>query len=654
MCGICGIWYEREIDAGVLRRMADTLQHRGPDSEGHLIAPPVGFASRRLSIIDVPSGQQPISNEDGTVHVVFNGEIYNYRRIRKELLQRGHRFATSTDTEVLVHLYEEEGVRCVNRLRGMFAFAIWDSRERQLFVARDHLGQKPLYYYWHNGCFLFASEIKALLTHPSVSANLDLKGLDQYLSLRCVPDHRTLFSGIHKLPAAHYLVLNDGRLRVEKYWDLHYEPKVKADERDLVDQLRELLEETIQSHLVSDVPVGAFLSGGIDSSVVVAVMTKALEGPVTTFSVGAPDESFNELPYARVLAEHCRTDHHEALVGPGVLVSLPRMIQHMEEPVDPFAFGVYHAAGLAQGHVKVLLGGDGGDEMFAGYDRYLGNQLVDMYCFLPRVFRRQLLEPLFERLPDTFRYNNRVQKLRWLAAMSRFEGGDRYVESAGFLRFTHERKQELYTRRMWREVNGSDAADSLLQYYNGPNAVGVIDRMLYADVKTRLPDHLLMVADRMTMAHGIEGRSPFVDQAFAEFAARLPAEFKIRRRRLKYLLRRAAEELIPISLVHRRKQGFSFPLAIWFKSRLATKVASVFEQSRLVAAGYFRQEALMRLIDEHTRSRVDHNYRLWLLLNLELWYRHFIEGEPIESLSEVCSFSSIEKPKITVASLVSS
>jgi len=632
MCGICGVWQTQPVDRSTLESMTGVMRHRGPDDEGYYLNKGVGLGSVRLSIIDLNTGKQPIANEDETVWIVFNGEIYNYPELRRELSARGHRFRTCSDTEVIVHLYEQYGTDCVKRLRGMFAFALWDDRAQRLLLARDPLGQKPVYYLDGGDRFVFASEIKALLEDPRVSPALDVHAMHDYISVRCVPGDRTLFAGIRKLEAGEYLTVENHHVSVERYWDLRYLPKLEGRERDLVAELRTRLLETVQCHMLSDVPLGAFLSGGIDSSLVTAMMSTLSPQPISTFSIGVQEADFNELPYARLVAEQYRTAHHEAIVDPHLVADLPEMLWHIEEPVDPFAFGVYAVSKLARGHVKVVIGGDGGDEMFAGYDRYVGNQLVDWYCLIPAPLRRGLIEPAIGLLPDSFSYNNRVQKLRWMLAMSRNADGQRYADSCMFLRFTHPHKEALYSESLWRELGPYDSSSHLLRHFNADNASDMIDRMLYTDVKTRLPDHLLMVGDRMTMAHSIEGRSPFVDQELVEFVARLPTSYKIHGRRLKYIQREVAREFLPETLVTRPKRGFGFPLAYWFRHELRGLMTSIVQDSSLVAAGYFRREAMQALLAEHLSGHVDHNYRLWLLLNLELWQRTFVERQSREDL----------------------
>lgn len=612
--------------------MADALQHRGPDDEGYYLGEQIGLANRRLSIIDLDAGRQPIANEDETIWIVYNGEIYNYPALRRHLRDRGHRFRTQTDTEVLVHLYEEYGLQFVEQLRGMFAFALWDEPARRLVLARDPLGQKPLYYAHSETVFTFASEIKALLRVSEQAPRPNFRAIHNYISLRYVPEADTLFAGINKLPAGHLLVLDDQELSVRPYWRLQYTPKQAGSAEEIATRLRDLLLETVECHMLSDVPIGAFLSGGLDSSLVAAMMSRISDTPIRTFSIGVREQDFNELPYARMVAERYGTDHHEFIVEPNLVATLPQMIWHMEEPVDPFAFGVYSVARLASEHVKVVLGGDGGDEIFAGYDRYLGNQLVDLYRLVPAPLRRYGIEPLVERLPDNYRYNNVVQKLRWLTAMSHTADGQRYAHSACYLRFDRDHKHMLYRDALWRELGPLDSTQHLIRFYEADNARHQIDKMLYTDVKTRLAEHLLMIVDRMTMAHSIEGRSPYVDRQVVEFVASIPADLKLRGRTLKYIQRPVAAEFLPAELVQRPKRGFGFPLAYWFQNELSDFMITMFRQARLATEGYFRPDAMQSLLEEHVRGDVDHNYRLWLLLNLELWYRLFIEGTSVEAL----------------------
>lgn len=637
MCGICGTYDAHGVDVAALETMAEAIRHRGPDDDGFYFNDDsvVGLASRRLSIIDLSTGKQPISNEDGCIWIVFNGEIYNYPALRDLLLERGHQFKTQTDTEVIVHLYEEFGIDCATKLDGMFTFAIWDETRDRLMLARDPLGQKHLYYTFKDGVFAFASEIKALLTDPSYRPQMNLRAVHNLISLRCVPDTDTLFEGIDKLPAGHILLLEHGEMHTMRYFDVQYQPKVTGSDADIIAQLHDLLLKTVESHMLSDVPIGAFLSGGIDSSLVAAMMSTLADKPINTFSIGVKEDDFNELPYARMVVERYGTQHYEHIVEPDLVGLLPEMLWYMEEPVDPFAFGVFSVAKLASQHVKVALGGDGGDEMFAGYDRYFGNQLTDLYCLLPAPMREHLIEPVIRRLPDNFSYNNRVQKLRWLVAMSKTDPAQRYAHSASFLRFSHEHKQVLYSDSLWESLAEYNPLDYLLSFYHADNAQEAVDKMLHTDVKSRLSDHLLVVNDRMTMAHSLEGRSPYLGVELTNFVTRIPTHLKLNGRKLKYILREVSKRYLPDTLVTRPKQGFSFPLAYWFRNELRTTAENLFAQSHLVEAGYFRREAMFQFLNEHVSGQIDHNYRLWILVNLELWYRLFIEGTPQHDLEDV-------------------
>jgi len=634
MCGICGRWCENGVAFETLQLMANEIRHRGPDEDGYYVDAQIGLASRRLSIIDVDNGRQPLTNEDKTIWLVFNGEIYNFRSLREILIDRGHTFVTRTDSEVIIHLYEEYGDDFVTHLRGMFALAIWDQPRQRLVLVRDHIGQKQLYYRFRHGTFSFASEVKALLVVDPFRPRMNRWSMHHLISIRCIPEDETLFEGILKLPAAHMLVFENQTIAVRRYWDLQYDQKTPGSSHDLVRGLRDLLMETVQCHMESDVAIGSLLSGGIDSSLITAMLSTLSKSRIKTFTVGVRAPDFDETPWARMVAEKYDTEHHELMVEPNVVATLPDMVWHMEEPVDPFAFGVYSVAQLASKYVKVLLGGDGGDEMFAGYDRYLGNGLVDLFRLIPPVMRHRVVEPIISRLPDNFSYNNRVQKLRWLTAMSDCPTGERYAASARYLRFRPEHMEQLYSSSLFHQLGGSNPNAALTHFFNAENASVALDKMLFTDVKTRLAEHLLVVVDRMTMAHSVEARSPYVDHHVAEYVARLPASLKLKGSRLKYALREVAKEFLPAALIDRPKQGFSFPLAYWFRSDLEPLTRSLFKSSVLVEEGLFRREAMIQLLDDHVEKREDHNYRLWILLNLELWHRMFVGGQTAEDLSE--------------------
>ena len=652
MCGICGEWSFRGADAAALERMNSALVHRGPDDAGSVLVGETGLAMRRLSIIDLSRGHQPIANEEWTAWIVFNGEIYNHRELRRGLEERGHVFRTDSDTEVILHLYEEKGERCVDDLRGMFAFAIWDLRRRKLLLARDRFGQKPLFWSFDGNRFLFASEIKGILAgrNGGQAPEIDLRALDEYLTLRFIPSPRTLFAGIHKLPPAHVLVLDASgvhpregtigkapEIEVRRYWQLSYLPKRKISEAAAIEETRAAIRDAVDSHLLSDVSVGAFLSGGMDSSLVTALMAELFQergmGPVPTFSIGVDAQDFNELPYARMVAEHCHTQHHEEIVSPDMVQLLPRMVYHLDEPSDPIAACMYHSAALAARHVKVVLTGDGGDEIFAGYDRYFGFRWIRLYAALPEAVRRHLLGPALHSLRDTAGYKTLTQKARWIHDLSFHEGGRRYAQATAFFRFGQEGKGGLYTPDMAERLAGIDPMESVVRGFDEALANEDLDRMLAADIATRFPEHSLMLTDRMTMAQSLEARPPLLDHLLAEKVAVLPTDLKLHGRTLKYLLRKVSASYLPKPILERPKQGFMFPLGYWMKGPLLPVVRHLLAGSRLIEEGIFQRETVDRLVQEHLADKADHHVRLWMILNVEVWYRLFVRGEAMEDLS---------------------
>lgn len=632
MCGIAGATGPGKNQ--IVERMTATLVHRGPEDEGYHHDPLISLGHRRLSIIDIDGGAQPLTDTSGQLTLVCNGEIYNSPELRRQLLARGHVFTTETDVEVILHLYRDHGADCVNYLRGMFAFAIWDQRDGSLFLARDHLGQKPLFYYQDGERFLFASEPKAILASGVVEAEPDLNTLWHYLSLRFVPGDLSFFKGIRKLPAASSLRWSAGNSEVKKFWRLDFTDKLTASEADITEELDALLADAVGGHLLSDVQVGAFLSGGIDSTTIAAHMVAKMEGTLAAYSIGVTDKAFDELPQARMMAKKHGIDLHERVVTPDLVHLLPTMIHHMDEPSDPFGIGVYLVSQLASEQVKVVLGGDGGDEIFGGYDRYVGQRLVDYYCLMPRWLREQVFGRLVDLIPETFGYKSLAQKAAWLQTMSRYEGGERYAQSLGILRFHGEARERLFTASAKASLAQQGTSDWVLTHFNADNANDLVDRMLYTDLMTRVPDHGLVVTDRMSMAHSLEVRSPFMDHRVVEYAARIPAHLKVNGRRLKYILRKVSEKHIPQELVWLRKKGFGFPLGRWMRGDLSGFIRNLLRDSRFVEAGIFDGDYMDQLLDEHSSGKVDHNYRLWLLANLEIWYRLYFERNSVDDLHE--------------------
>lgn len=630
MCGIAGIISPDRRD--VIFKMTEVLTHRGPDESGYYHDEFISLGQCRLSIIDLVNGRQPISNEADTLHLIANGEIYNSPELRQQLISSGHIFKTSTDVEVILHLYEEYGKDCVNHLRGMFAFSLWDKEGRRLFLARDHMGQKPLFYYHGPKGFAFASEVKGILASGLVEPEIDLDGLWHYMSLRFIPERHSLFKGVQKLPAATSLLFENNNVRLEKYWDLDFKPKLSCDEREIEEGLNQLLLETVQKHLLSDVQVGAFLSGGIDSSLVTAMMATIRGEQFPTFSIGVQEQGFNELPYAEMIVNKYGLESHPKVVKADLINLIPSMIYHMDEPSDPFGVGVYLVSQAASEEVKVVVGGDGGDENFAGYDRFVGNRLVDYYCLLPRWFRNMVMTRIIERIPESFGYKSLAQKASWVNEMSFFSGGGRYAQSMSILRFTQESKRKLFTQHARNQIEDYDSFAKILKFFDSDNAEHLVDKMLYTDLLTRMPDHLLLVVDRMTMAHSLESRSPLIDYKVVEYAASIPANLKLKGTNLKYMLKKVAARYLPQELIYRKKQGFTFPLGIWMRTDLKDFLRTLFRQSRLVELGLFNETYMQTLLEEHLSGKVDHNYRLWILINIEIWYRLYFENESVEAI----------------------
>jgi len=633
MCGIAGIIAPDH--KARIQGMTDAMTHRGPDDEGFFHDEVISLGQRRLSIVDVDGGHQPISNTAGTLQMICNGEIYNSPELRKEFEAEGYHFKTSTDVEVILPLYEKYGTDCAKYLRGMFALAVWDTRDNTLYLARDHMGQKPLFYYLEGDKFLFASEVKSILASGLVQPEVDLTGIWHYMSLRCIPDSYTLFKNIRKLPAASSLFLKNRQETVECYWKLDtFKNKLPNNEADVTEGLNDLLLDTVKMHLLSDVPVGTFLSGGIDSSLITAMMAEITGERFPTFSIGVKEQSFNELPYARMVSDKYSLEGHERIVEADLIHMVPSMIHHMDEPSDPFGVGVYLVSQVAAEHVKVVLSGDGGDENFAGYDRFAGQRLVDYYCILPAWFRKTVMKKLTSMVPESFGYKSLAQKVAWVNEMSFYDHGERYAQSATFLRFTPEHKENLFEEQAISGIEDRDSVGKILSHFEADCVDELIDRMLYTDLMTRMPDHLMVIADRMSMAHSLESRPPLMDYRLVEYAASIPGDLKLKGKNLKYILKQVASKYLPRELIYRQKQGFGFPIGIWLRTDLKDFLVNLFEQSRFVEMGIFKYEYIQRLLNEHISGKADHNFRIWILLNLEIWYRLYFEGETVDSMKE--------------------
>lgn len=637
MCGIAGIVNSRSDVKESINRMLDVMHHRGPDDKGTHISNATVLGQNRLSIIDLEGGHQPIPNEDKTLWIVCNGEIYNYKTLRQELIAKGHTFLTHSDSEVVLHLFEEMGEKCVDKLNGMFAFAIWDDKNKRLFAARDRLGQKPFYYVLRGNEFAFASEIKALLAFDPSLRVMNLEALDQYLTLRIIAPPRSMFKEIKKLPPAHTLSFGqNNQLSISRYWNLNYEPKHAGSDEELADELEEKLITSIRNHMVSDVPVGAFLSGGLDSTLILGILMKHIATePIQTFSMGLPYGQFDEAPYARMVAEKYGTQHHEQVITPSLVNSLPKLIWHLDEPSDPLSVCSYHIAEMASKHVKVVLGGDGGDELFGGYDRYYGNKYASYYAMLPSSLRKYGIGPLLNMMSDGRWYKSKAHQIKWLHTLSFLKGGERYARSLSYFYFGGKNKDGLYGDTMLQAIPTFNAESAICEAYDNAQAEDIVDRMLYADSSVRLPDHPVMILDRMTMAHSLEARAPFMDHEIAEFSARLPMRLKVKGKSLRVIQKMLAKRYIPEEVLNRPKQGFSSALPYMLKDEYKSLYNKLLVDSQLAKEGILNQNRINLLLTEHNSGKVDHGNRLWLLVNSEAWYRMFIVGMGKDELTSL-------------------
>ncbi|MCU1295981.1 MAG: asparagine synthase (glutamine-hydrolyzing) [Acidobacteriaceae bacterium] len=637
MCGIAGVVNfsrEHQVDAAVVRRMCAAMVHRGPDDEGVYAQDRVGIGMRRLSIIDVVHGHQPLSNEDGSLWIVFNGEIYNHAALREQLIARGHRFSTHCDTEAIVHLYEEYGRDCVQHLRGMFAFAIWDTKKRRLFIARDRLGIKPLYYRHTPESFLFGSEIKVVLAHPGVRAEFHRASLPEYLAFGYLSGEQTFYEGIRKLMPGHTLELEDnGELHIEPYWDLHVVKDHDGhSESYYVEKYRELLEQAVSSHLMSDVPLGVFLSGGIDSSAVAALMTKIRKAPVETFSVGYSENTYSELPFARTVAQHINSIHHEVLVSRhDFFDSLAKLIWQEDEPVVwPSSVALYFVARLASQHVKVVLTGEGADETLGGYSRYaftLKNAAMD------RVYRRLTPSMLRRGIRNSLANSPLIsaalrRKLSHTFVALEGEDWASFYFDNFFSAFNSKRQEDLLASEFKQELTEGAAYRNVLKYWEQSSG-DMLHRLLYTDIKTYLVE-LLMKQDQMSMAASIESRVPFLDHVLLEFATNIPRRFQLHGLTGKHILKKAVKDLLPHSILYRPKLGFPTPWSRWLAGAQIDSIESMLLESRSMDRGFFKSDAIEHLFNEHRAKSHDHYDRIWRLLNLELWHRVCLEGESHE------------------------
>jgi len=630
--------------------MCDLLAHRGPDDVGMVFikeyryievkkndAPPlnengfqVALGHRRLSIIDLSeAAHQPMCNEDGMIWIVFNGEIYNFQEQREGLEKKGHSFKSKSDTEVILHAYEEWGVECLNHFRGMFAFAIWDSNIQRLFMARDRLGKKPLVYFHRNGHFAFASELKALLETPGVKKEVSHSAIHQYLTYQYVPSPDTIFEGIKKLPPAHYLLYDrGGNLKIGRYWRLNFNSGHQTDTNteELSDRIRAELEESIKLRLISDVPLGVFLSGGVDSSLIVGIMAHLTENPVKTFSVGFEEKEFDELSYAKMVSDHFATEHHEFIVKPDAIEILPKLVWYYNEPfADSSAIPTYYVARVTKDFVKVVLTGDGGDENFAGYPRYLRNKWAASFTRIPEKLRKDLL-PRFLRGFSLFRFREKtLNRLSDFIESLSTDQARNYAEQIKV--FNAREKDDIYTEDFKKKTEKMDPLDFLLKQFEESGTEDFLEQLLYVDINSYLPEDLLVKTDIATMANSLEARVPFLDHKFMELVSEIPFHLKLRGSESKFILKEAFKDFLPTAILERKKMGFGVPLAKWFRNELKEYIYEILLDPKTLNRGYFKREGIERLLNDHIALRYDHSARIWALLFLEVWFRVFLDRE---------------------------
>ena len=623
MCGICGVAsYQPDgsVDISVLKQMNDSIQHRGPDDDGYYQDEQASLAMRRLSIIDLHTGQQPISNETGDVWVVYNGEIYNFKDVRAELERRGHAFKTQTDTEVIVHAYEEYGDACVGHLNGMFAIALWDARKRRLFLARDRVGIKPLYYWAGRDKLVFASELKALILHPDVPRKINLDALDIFLTLEYVPAPYTIYENIFKLLPGHTLTVENGETKIRQYWDVPYQP-ISQSEAECTETLSGLINEAVKIRLMSDVPLGAFLSGGIDSSTVVGYMSRNMSEPVQTFSIGFEDDTYDEVPFANAVAKHFGTNHHVEVLNPDIATLVEQLVPHHDEPfADTSIFPTYLVSKLARQQVKVVLSGDGGDELFAGYDTYIAEKLDRYYGRLPGALRQRMLPRFAEWLPPQPAKKGLINKVKRMV-----EGGalDPSLQHTRWMMFLNSsEKNDLYRSDLRATMNDNLTANYLGNYFEKANRFDSLAQQQYVDIKTYLADDILTKVDRMSMATSIEARVPLLDYHIVEFAMNLPPHMKLNGSRTKSILRNAVKHLVPELVLEKPKQGFSIPMKHWLRTSLKPMMLDLLSKDSLHTHGYFDHQVVSNWIQEHLGGRVNHSHRLWSLMVFEMWRRN--------------------------------
>ena len=624
MCGITGkLNFNKNnfVSEGLIKEMTKTLSHRGPDDSGIFVEKNIGLGHNRLSIIDLsPAGHQPMSDKEEKIWIVFNGEIYNYLVLKKELEKQGIIFKSKTDTEVIIYLYKKYGIDCLKYLRGMFAFAIWDKEKKQLFLARDRVGKKPLKYYCDSNCFIFASELKAILKNPEVKKEMDCDAIDEYLTYQYVPHPKTGFKNIWKLEPAHYLIIKkDGQIIKQRYWDLDYSQKLDLSEEEWKEKILEKLKESVRIRLVSDVPLGAHLSGGIDSSLIVALMSQEQNSPIKTFSIGFKEKDYNELSYVKLVVDRYKTEHHEFIVEPNAIEILPKLVYHYEEPyADSSALPTWYLSEITKKYVTVALNGDGGDENFAGYTRYNAMQLLQLLKALPLKNQLKKINLLFYQFTKIKLFQ---KGYRFLNSYNK-DPLDFYLKIIDY--FDQEEKNFVYADEFKQRVKNSRWHSFLEEKYKETKNFDWLNRILYTDINSYLPDDLLVKVDIASMAHGLETRSPFLDYELLELTAKMPINLKIRGHNKKYLLKKIAEKYLPKECIYRPKQGFGVPLEHWFRGELENYLREKLLAKKFLNYG-FKKQGVEKLINDHTSHKQNYANHLWALLMLQEWLQMWFE-----------------------------
>jgi asparagine synthase (glutamine-hydrolysing) len=629
MCGINGIMFfkgsrGRTFSDDDFVRMTDLLHHRGPDEDGFYRTNEIMLGMRRLRIIDLDTGKQPIRNEDGTIWTIFNGEIYNFKELRDSLLARGHTFYTKSDTETIVHLYEERGIDFVHDLQGMFAIALWDGREKKLVLARDRMGEKPLYYAIDEGAFVFGSELKSILSVPWIARAIDPSALNDYFSFLYVPCPKTIFKGIRKLPPAHVMCVQEGRVEITRYWKLEFNEDRVRKEADLIEEALDLLRKTIRREMISDVPLGAFLSGGIDSSIVVALMSQISSKPVETFTIGyeGDHDHFDERLHAGKVARQYKTHHHEFILSPNIAGMLDAITAQFDEPfADASAIPNYLIAKETRNFVTVALSGLGGDEVCAGYERYLGGMVAERYRKLPRFLTEKLLPAVVNHIPDSRVGAHRNERLKRFVNSAFLNPAESYFATVA--KFNESEKARLF-RPDLLETGDPTSLETVSAIFRNHEHLHLVNKMIATDLETYLNDDLLTLTDRMSMAHSLEVRVPFLDHRVVEFFAGIPPSMKLSGFTKKYLLKKVAERLLPRDVVYRRKKGFSVPLVLWFRNSLREYVYDVLSPETINGLGYFRYPYVAKIIDDHMKGRSNHDEKIWALINFVHWHRKYM------------------------------